>query len=201
MDAIGIRMIREPDVTSALDNQLRDFLSRIFPEWAEIFKSRRCWHEARPVFSIIAECGNRIVGHVGVVERTITNCWNWRYNVGSFQGVSVDPEFRGQGLGKALLDRALEESKQYGYDFVILFCKEPLVPFYCKLGWKLPEDSMIMWRDRELPIAMRSNCPMYQVLGEMSFPEGPIDVHNPFEISLNRSSRRNISPNDRTYPE
>jgi hypothetical protein len=39
---------------------------------------------------------------------------------------------------------------------------------------------MIMWKDRELPIHMQSNCPMYRELSGETFPEGPIDVHNPF---------------------
>ena len=123
--------------------------------------------------------GGEVIGHVGVVERTISTCWNWRYRVASFQGVSVAPNWRRQGIAQRLLDLSLEETKRRGYPFAILFCREPLVPFYRALGWRLPEDSMIMWKDLMLPISMRSNCPMYRELTNLVFPEGPIDVHNP----------------------
>ena len=31
---------------------------------------------------------------------------------------------------------------------------------------------------------MRSNCPMYQTLSTVPFPEGPIDIHNPFGFDV-----------------
>jgi len=177
-----IELIPESQIDGELDKKLRAFLSEIFPEWSEIFQIHRAWHEAVPVFSAVAFDSNRqIIGHVGVVERTISTCWNWRYTVASFQGVSVHPNCRKTGLGKQLLKMALHQSTVQGYPFAILFCREPLVPFYQANGWLLPEDSMIMWRDRELPVHMRSNCPMYRQLAGQKWPEGPIDVHNPFD--------------------
>ena len=173
----------EARVTPTLDAELRTFLSEIFPEWADIFKTRRAWHDAAPIFSAIAREQGNVIGHIGVVERTITTCWNWRYTVTSFQGVSVAPDRRREGIARKLLDLALAESARRGYPFAVLFCREPLVPIYRSLGWRLPEDSMIMWKDRALPIPMRSNCPMYRVLGEIAFPEGPIDVHNPLDFT------------------
>ncbi len=176
-----IEKLSETEIDAELDEKIREFLLALFPNWGEIFKTRRAWHDAKPVFTILArDADGRVVGHVAVVERTITTCWNWRYVVASVQGVGVDPEFRGTGLSTRLLDAALSESARAGYPFAILFCREPLVPFYERNGWRLPGDSMIMWRDRALPIHMRSNCPMFRELGCEKFPEGPIDVHNPF---------------------
>lgn len=75
--------------------------------------------------------------------------------------------------------QALEEVKRRGFLFAILFCKEPLVPYYSAQGWRLADDSMVMWNNRDLPIAMRSNCPMYMELSSTPFPEGPLDIHSP----------------------
>ncbi len=189
-DPATIQTLDEAQIDATLDREIRRFLVDTFPNWADIFRTRRAWHDARPVRTVLAtvptnDAANvdlpfRVVGHVAVVERTVTTCWNWRYAVAGVQGVSVAPDFRKTGLSTRLLDVALAESTALGYPFAVLFCREPLVPFYERNGWRLPNDSMIMWKDRELPIHMQSNCPMYRELSDETFPEGPIDVHNPF---------------------
>lgn len=195
VEAPAIQTLDESQIDATLDREIRRFLVDTFPNWADIFRTRRAWHDARPVRTVLAtvpssapsnakparnEVDFRVVGHVAVVERAITTCWNWRYAVAGVQGVSVAPDFRKTGLSTRLLDVALAESAALGYPFAVLFCREPLVPFYERNGWSLPNDSMVMWKDRELPIHMQSNCPMYRELSGETFPEGPIDVHNPF---------------------
>ncbi|MBQ2851683.1 MAG: GNAT family N-acetyltransferase, partial [Thermoguttaceae bacterium] len=195
LESATIRTLEESQIDATLDREIRRFLVDTFPNWADIFRTRRAWHDARPVRTVLATVPSsasspesselsgvdfRVVGHVAVVERAITTCWNWRYAVAGVQGVSVAPDFRKTGLSTRLLDVALAESTALGYPFAVLFCREPLVPFYERNGWRLPNDSMVMWKDRELPIHMQSNCPMYRELSGKTFPEGPIDVHNPF---------------------
>ncbi len=204
VEAPTIQTLDESQIDATLDREIRRFLVETFPNWADVFRTRRAWHDARPVRTVLATVptststsapsatassnepaeqngvGFRVVGHVAVVERTVTTCWNWRYAVAGVQGVSVAPDFRKTGLSTRLLDVALAESTALGYPFAVLFCREPLVPFYERNGWRLPNDSMVMWKDRELPIHMQSNCPMYRELSGETFPEGPIDVHNPF---------------------
>ncbi|MBR4835071.1 MAG: GNAT family N-acetyltransferase [Thermoguttaceae bacterium] len=184
-EAATIRTLDESQIDATLDREIRRFLVETFPNWADVFRERRAWHDARPVRTVLATVDGeegevRVVGHVAVVERAITTCWNWRYVVAGIQGVSVAPEYRKTGLSTRLLDLALAESTKLGYPFAILFCREPLVKFYERNGWRLPNDSMVMWKDRALPIHMQSNCPMYRELGDEKFPEGPIDAHNPF---------------------
>ncbi|MDO4586489.1 MAG: GNAT family N-acetyltransferase [Planctomycetia bacterium] len=176
----SVEKFEETQINPTLDSQIRLFLCEQFPDWASVFQYRRTWHDAPPVFTVLAfNDNNEIIGHVAIVERTITTCWNWRYTVASFQGVSVAEEERHSGLAHQLLSLAIKESTKLGYLFAILFCKEPLISFYHDQGWQLPDDSMIMWKDHDLPIPMRSNCPMFLPLSNMPFPEGPIDVHNP----------------------
>ena len=160
-EQISVAIIPEFEVDEALDAKLRAFLCELFPNWESIFKTRRTWHDAKPIFTVLATDKNgAIAGHVAIVERTISTEWNCRYPVASVQGVSVAPNL--------------------GYPYAILFCREPLVQFYSRLGWRLPYDPMIMWRDRELPIHMQSDYPMYYELTQEPFPGGSIDVHNPF---------------------
>ena len=176
-----IRVLPESEIDRALDERLRAFLCELFPNWESIFQTRRAWHDAAPVFTALAtDEYDNIVGHVAIVERRVSTEWNARFPVASAQGVSVAPAFRKTGLSTRLLDAAIEESRRRGYLYAILFCRRPLVHFYQRNGWKLPYDSMIMWKDRDLPIHMQSDYPMYRELTSRPLPEGPLDVHNPF---------------------
>lgn len=175
----AVEIVEESNLDADLDARIRELLRNCFPDWKEIFRNRRTWHSTSPLFSVLARDGDSIVGHIALVVRTITTTWNFRYNVISVQGVCVSPDSRHTGLAHQLLRTALEESAARGFPFAILYCKEPLVPFYVSQGWKLADDSIVMWNQRDLPISMRSNCPMYYELGGVSLPEGPLDVHSP----------------------
>ena len=174
-----IEIVDENEVDAELDERIRTLLQHCFPDWREIFTDHRVWHQTRPVCGVVVRDGNAVVGHAAIVVRTITTTWNFRYNVASIQGVCIQPDYRHGGLGRQLVQTALAEAKQRGFPFAILFCKELLVPYYTAQGWKLADESMVMWNKRDLPISMRSNCPMYYKLSEIPFPEGPLDVHSP----------------------
>ena len=175
-----LETLAEERIDAELDREIREMLAVCFPESPDKFRSERVWHNTRPQFSVIhRDRSGQILGHVAVVIRSITFGWNSCNNVASIQGVAVAEECRGFGLAEQLIARALEEAVYEGYQYAILFCKEPLVPFYRKIGWKLTDDSVVMRNLDDNPILMRSNCPMYKELGKSPFPEGPVDVHTP----------------------
>jgi GNAT superfamily N-acetyltransferase len=176
---LQIEIVEESAIHPDLDSGIRALLVQSFPEWANIFAKNRIWHSSPPIFTVLGWADGSLVGHIAVVVRTITTTWNFRYNVASIQGVCVVPEQRRNGLATQLLAAALSEIQKRNFSFAILFCKEPLVPFYEAQGWKLTDDSVVMWNQRDLPVSMRSNCPMYYELGDFPMPEGPLDVHSP----------------------
>ena len=174
-----IEIVEEIDLQPDEDRQIRELLCQCFPDWAETFRHSRLWHRTPPIYSVLLRQDGQIIGHIAVVVRTITTTWNFRYNVASIQGVSVAPDQRRAGLARQLLQAALQEAEKRGFLFAILYCKELLVPYYASQGWKLADDSVVMWNSRDLPIFMQSNCPMYYELKDVPFPEGPLDVHSP----------------------
>jgi len=176
-----IEIVEESDLLSDDDQQIRELLCLCFPEWSEIFRHRRIWHNESPIYSVFVREGGRIIGHIAVVVRTITTTWNFRYDVASIQGVCVAPNKQHSGLARRLLEATLLEAARRGFPFAILYCKEYLVSYYLSLGWKLADDSVVMWNSRNLPISMRSNCPMYYELSSVPLPEGPLDVHSPVQ--------------------
>ncbi len=174
-----VEIVDEREMNAELDARIREVLRACFPDWKDIFQERRTWHSTPPIFSVLAWDDDKIIGHIAVVVRTITTTWNFRYNVASVQGVCVLPDKRQAGLARRMLQLAVDEAKRRGFVFAILYCKEPLVSFYASQGWKLADDSIVMWNQRDLPISMRSNCPMYRELAGIPLPDGPLDVHSP----------------------
>ena len=179
VEIIDVEIIDERDLQPDDDRQIRELLCLCFPDWAEIFQQHRLWHNTPPVYSVIVRGEEQIIGHIAVVVRTITTTWNFRYNVASIQGVCVSPDQRRVGVSRLLIQKAVQEAARREFLFAILYCKEFLVPFYTSQGWKLADDSVVMWNSKDLPISMRSNCPMFLELTETPFPEGPLDVHSP----------------------
>jgi GNAT superfamily N-acetyltransferase len=184
-----LETLDENAIDAALDARIREHLTRCFPDSPDKFHSHRIWHNVSPEYTVLiqhkeSDGSMLVIGHVAVVIRTITTTWNWRYNVAGVQGVSIAKDFRRAGLATRMIERALDEARSRGYLYAVLFCKEPLVPYYEKLGWRLTDDSVIMWNEQDNPILMRSNCPMYKELTEQPFPEGPVDVHNPEQVGM-----------------
>jgi len=179
VEIVDVEIIDENDIQPDDDRQIRELLCLCFPDWAEIFRQHRRWHDTSPIYSVIIREEGKIIGHIAVVVRTLTTTWNFRYNVASIQGVCVSPDKRRVGVSRKLLQKAMQEAVRREFLFALLYCKEFLVPFYASQGWNLADDSVVMWNSRDLPISMRSNCPMYLELTETPFPEGPLDVHSP----------------------
>ncbi|MDR1957714.1 MAG: GNAT family N-acetyltransferase [Planctomycetaceae bacterium] len=178
-----LETLTEAEIDTELDHNIRQHLALCFTDSPDKFQSVRVWHNTKPRFTIIhRDRSGRVLGHAALVIRSITFGWNSRNNVASLQGVSVDPDCRGTGMAQQLVARALEAAVFCGYPYAILFCKEDRVPFYQHIGWKLTDDSVVMRNLDDNPIKMRSNCPMYKVLGNVPFPEGPVDVHTPLEL-------------------
>ncbi len=59
---------------------------------------------------------------------------NGRYQ--SVFGLAVSPDFRGQGCASALMRAFIEKARQEGRDGVILTCKEHLIGFYERFGFR-----------------------------------------------------------------
>jgi len=62
--------------------------------------------------------------------------------VGHIEDVSVRKDQEGRGVGGALVSKALEAARQYGCYKCILDCKENLIGFYERLGFRKHEIEM-----------------------------------------------------------
>ena len=55
--------------------------------------------------------------------------------MGLIEDVAVDPNQRGNGIGKKLIESLIEQSKEKGCDKTILSSSEKNIPFYEKIGF------------------------------------------------------------------
>ena len=51
-------------------------------------------------------------------------------------GVNTLPEYRKRGHARELISRAIADAKQQGRKGLVLTCKERLIPYYAKFGFK-----------------------------------------------------------------
>ncbi|MFK7803148.1 MAG: GNAT family N-acetyltransferase [Anaerolineae bacterium] len=85
-----------------------------------------------------------LVAHVGTQTRNALH--NDRpILIGGFGAVKTHPAARGKGYARAGLAHAIDFlTNEQHVDFSLLVCRDPLIPFYQKLGWRLFEGEMLV---------------------------------------------------------
>lgn len=93
----------------------------------------------------VAEVGGRMVGTLWVervdkVPRPYERAERWGY----VTNVYVAPEHRNAGLGRRLLDAAIEEARASGWELLILWPSELSGAFYARAGFKPATDAVVL---------------------------------------------------------
>lgn len=146
--------------------------------WGEnIFGIEDGFYRWRPKdWHFIVEEGGRAVGHVGVVRHTVEVA-GAPVEVGGIGAVVTVPEVRGKGYAQAGMRRAAEfMCGELGVEAGLLFCRDPLVPFYARLGWQLVGDPV----EVEQPsgkIVMPLNVMVLPCAGR-SWPAGAVSLNS-----------------------
>jgi GNAT superfamily N-acetyltransferase len=174
--AIVLEVLPETDLPVAADQAIRRLLCQCFPADADVFARSRAWHGSAPTYSVLAWQRPRLVGHLGIVVRTI-RCGDQQATVAGVQNFCVTPPCRGSGLGRQLMEGAFAEARRRQIAFGLLFCIPELEPLYRSLGWftlneptTMPDD-----RGRTRPIPAK-NVAMAIELGRQPFPAGPVHL-------------------------
>ena len=92
---------------------------------------------------IIAKYKKNIIGSVTLlIEPKFIHDLSY---VAHIEDVVVHSECRGFGIGKHMIMKAVEVSKEYGCYKVILDCSDDCVEFYKKCGFKVKEHHMALY--------------------------------------------------------
>ena len=92
---------------------------------------------------IIAKYKGNIIGSITLlIEPKFIHDLSY---VAHIEDVVVHSECRGVGIGKHMIMKAVEVSKEYGCYKVILDCSDECVDFYNKCGFKVKEHHMALY--------------------------------------------------------
>jgi GNAT superfamily N-acetyltransferase len=171
-----IECVEESEMSPALDRRIRDLLCLCFPPDVPVFSQTRHWHGTAPEFSFVRREARKIVGHVGIVRRTI-QVGSSRIVIAGVQNLAVAPDRRKSGLGALLMIRAMDEARRRGIPFGLLFCVPGLARFYCSLGWQILDRSFYMADETGARTGIpEKNIGMSLPLGTQPFPPGEVDL-------------------------
>jgi GNAT superfamily N-acetyltransferase len=123
---------------------------------------------------IFVEVGGRSVSHVGLLRHTV-KVGGVPVEVGGIGGVVTLPDMLGKGYARHALKHAASLiCQEWGLDFGLLFCREPLVPFYRELGWRRIEEPVTV----EQPSGRIASPMGVMVLSckRQDWPAGPVDL-------------------------
>ncbi len=115
---IKVSYIEDKFVDDILDNKIRALLTKCFPYETRFLKQR--FAADMPKHRFIAEVFGELIGHIAIHEKSVI-INNEKIEFLGIAEVCVDAKFRGQGLVKALLEKA--ESIKPQMRFLILLGK------------------------------------------------------------------------------
>lgn len=173
---MNITLVQERDVGRGLDKKIKEGLCLCFPDDKGTFSVTRAWHNTAPSWSLYTEENNRIISHIGVVDRKIRVGDNV-VRIAGIQNVFVLPEFRGKGFCDALVNAAMVKAAEYGFDYGFLFCIPEIEKVYRRCGWiKLPHTSILLTDESgKEGVLSGKNLAMFFPLKFNTFPAG--DIH------------------------
>jgi GNAT superfamily N-acetyltransferase len=96
--------------------------------------------------------GGRLVAHAGLLRLPLS-IGDVTTEVVGVGGVAVAPDLRGHGLARLVLTSALDHARTLGPRHGLLFCRQPLVPLYERLGWRALEQDVRV-EQHEGPVVM-----------------------------------------------
>jgi GNAT superfamily N-acetyltransferase len=146
--SVKLQIVLDATISPAQDAAVRAGLCVCFPPDRDVFCRTRAWHGSRPAWSVLVTCEDAVVAHAGIVQRQIL-AGQERVWIAGIQNVFVLPEHRGLGLFRQVMSAALEEARQRGLDFGLLFCGPDIGRKYARQGWQLLEGRSVTRIDEQ----------------------------------------------------
>ncbi|MEV0446776.1 GNAT family N-acetyltransferase [Streptomyces sp. NPDC050600] len=115
----------------------------------------------------------RLVAHTGLLRLRVA-IGGTETEVVGVGGVAVAPGMQGQGLARLIVTAALDHARTMGPQHALLFCRQPLIPLYQRLGWhRLDEDVLV-----EQPEGRLATMPLQTMVtplrDDARWPEGSV---------------------------
>ena len=147
-------------------------------EWGEnIWGAEDLQYRWRPKdLHLLLEEDGRLVGHVGLLRHTVS-AGGRSVEVAGVGGVVTVPEAQGRGYAQHGMRVAAEfYCREWGVEFGLLFCRDALVPFYERLGWR-PVEAPVEVEQEGGPVVCSLNV-MVLPCGGREWPEGRVSLQS-----------------------
>lgn len=161
-----------------LSENLSEEERRALFEWGEnIFGAEDLRYRWRPKdLHFVTEEDGRPVSHVGLVRQDVS-AGGRPVTVAGVGGVVTVPEAQGRGLAQRGMRHAAEfMCQEWGVEFGLLFCRDALVPFYERLGWRVVNDPVEVEQESG-PVVSSLNV-LVLPCGGREWPEGPVSLNS-----------------------
>jgi len=173
-----LEYVREPDVSDALDRELRELLSGAFAQpHNAFFKERRYAQELPRHRFLLRSTEGRLLAHLAVHEKVISVA-GAKVAIGGIAEVCVHESARRRGYVRLLLDHAHRELVESDIGFAFLFGDTNV---YGSSGYRhvLSPIRHLNHLTNEYETSVRRDA-LVKSLTTAPWPEGPIDLCGPF---------------------
>lgn len=132
------------------------------------------YHWDSPEWYVVALLDSILVGRLGIIERGVS-VGEYIISVGGVSGVITHREWRGRGIARAVLGRAVEFiTSELRAEFALLLCRQEVAPFYARLGWKLTRGATTFLQPTGKVVYPKLT--MVYECGEERWPDGDVDL-------------------------
>lgn len=102
---------------------------------------RLVWRD-KDVYVTARSVDGRLVAAAGLVQASVAVAARAAVEIVGFGDVIVARGHRGQGFGRAVIERALQHARTMGPDFTMLFCNPRLVTLYERFGFSKIDEAV-----------------------------------------------------------
>jgi GNAT superfamily N-acetyltransferase len=125
---------------------------------------------------VFISAGGRKMCHVGLVRQTV-KVSSASLEVAGVGGVLVRSGERGHGYGRAALEAAAAlVAREWKAEFMLLFCREVLRPWYDALGWRRVLGAT--WAEQPGGSIVLPLESMWKSLSGARWPDGDLHLHS-----------------------
>jgi len=157
---------------------LKRLKEAVYPPEPGVTWDGACREWAAPQWGVfVRDDLGALVSYTGVVEREGAHDGQ-RVAIGGVGGIATHPEHRGKGYAAIGIGRAIDFLAANGADFALLVCRDELIAYYEKLGWRLFEGELIVSQFGE-PEVFRYNRVMVGDVNRAAPRSGTNDLKRP----------------------
>ena len=174
--AVTIEFVPTEDFSDRQQKGLDALRAAVYPpEVLETLPSRFfTW--AKPQWSLLLWDGEELVSRVGLLVRDAFHDGTPK-RIGGIGGVATHPANQGQGLAsKAMQEAAKRFDEELSVDYALLFCRDHLIPFYGRLGWR-PFEGKVFVEQPKGKIEFTANGAMVLDVKEEAPLNGVLDLN------------------------